>query len=219
MSFRGEGRSALVVDGQPAFAHGLATLVTDLHYRAIVCDGGLEALAAAEVHGPDLVMLGLRVRSVDPPEMCASLRRCVPGLRAAIFFEAGDGERLDRCRRAIPSVTVLRDASVEEIRAALSRLRGGLLERADMDTPQVVERDLSAQERRIVELVGRGLTSREVAAVLDLAPNTIRSYCQSILTKLGARNRAHAVEIARDRGLIATGTSDWQNLQAQVATP
>lgn len=61
---------------------------------------------------------------------------------------------------------------------------------------------LSPRERRILELLGEGLSTRDVATTEFLAINTVRSYVQSALWKLGAHSRLQAVAIAREAGLI-----------------
>lgn len=62
--------------------------------------------------------------------------------------------------------------------------------------------DLSTRERRILQLLGEGLSTRDVASVEFLAVNTVRSYVQSALWKLGAHSRLQAVALAREAGLI-----------------
>jgi len=62
--------------------------------------------------------------------------------------------------------------------------------------------DLSDRERSILRLLSKGLATKEVAAAEFLAVNTVRSYIQSALWKLGANSRLQAVAIAREVGLI-----------------
>jgi DNA-binding NarL/FixJ family response regulator len=62
--------------------------------------------------------------------------------------------------------------------------------------------DLSDRERSILRLLSKGLATKEVAAAEYLAINTVRSYIQSALWKLGANSRLQAVAIAREVGLI-----------------
>lgn len=71
----------------------------------------------------------------------------------------------------------------------------------------------SGDGRQILDLVGHGLTSREVAAVLSLAPKR-----SAATARQPSRNRVHALELARARGLISPrADSDPENLQLQVA--
>jgi DNA-binding NarL/FixJ family response regulator len=61
---------------------------------------------------------------------------------------------------------------------------------------------MSGRELEIVRLLARGATNREIAAALVLAEGTVKNHLTSILGKLGARDRAQAVLIAKDLGII-----------------
>ena len=61
---------------------------------------------------------------------------------------------------------------------------------------------LSSREREVLDLMARGATNREIAAALHLSPHTIHEHTSSLYRKLGARNRADAVQRAARLGLI-----------------
>jgi DNA-binding CsgD family transcriptional regulator len=76
-----------------------------------------------------------------------------------------------------------------------------------MSTPRVTtdgnaELGLSARELEVLALVAHGLSTDSIAGELFVTPNTVRSHVTSILDKLRARNRPHAVAIALSAGLI-----------------
>ena len=60
---------------------------------------------------------------------------------------------------------------------------------------------LSPREREVLDLMARGSTNREIAAALHLSPHTIHEHTSSLYRKLGARNRADAVQRAARLGL------------------
>ena len=60
---------------------------------------------------------------------------------------------------------------------------------------------LSPREREVLDLMARGSTNREIAAALHLSPHTIHEHTSSLYRKLGARNRADAVQRASRLGL------------------
>jgi two-component system response regulator DesR len=60
---------------------------------------------------------------------------------------------------------------------------------------------LSSREREVLDLIARGSTNREIAAALHLSPHTIHEHTSSLYRKLGARNRADAVQRAHRAGL------------------
>ncbi len=67
---------------------------------------------------------------------------------------------------------------------------------------QPLAEPLSARELEILHLLAGGATNREIATALVLAEGTVKNHLTNILGKLGARDRAQAVLMARDRGLI-----------------
>lgn len=202
MTVRAPSR-VLILDRQPAFAHGVASLLRAEHDFVALppCLSVAEASKGLGAVPFDVLALGLPLDG-DPVALCREARAAHPRLRAALFFEAGDGALVDACSRQLPSTVLLRDASVQAIVGGLRALVNGVGVATSSAQEEAQEGVLSDQERRIIELIGQGLTSAETASVLCLAPNTVRSYCQSILRKLGARNRAHALELARSQGLL-----------------
>lgn len=59
---------------------------------------------------------------------------------------------------------------------------------------------LSPRERKVLELLGKGLTGQDAAARLRLSPETIRTHVRNAIQKLGARTRTHAIALALQRG-------------------
>lgn len=62
--------------------------------------------------------------------------------------------------------------------------------------------DLTARERDVLERLAEGRATEEIAALLHVSPHTVRSRVKTLLRKLGARNREHAVAIALTEGVI-----------------
>ena len=121
-----------------------------------------------------------------------------------LFFEVGEtgaGELiLDSQRRAFSD----RDRAVLDVLAphlALIRKRHRLL--ADPSLETLAAALLSPREREILGLVASGMTNREIAAVLFIAPGTVRKHLDNVYAKLGVRSRAQAVAVTVDRGQSA----------------
>jgi len=58
------------------------------------------------------------------------------------------------------------------------------------------------RELNILRLVARGMTNKQIAEVVGVSPYTVKDHLQSVMRKLGARNRVHAASVATRRGLI-----------------
>jgi two-component system response regulator DesR len=100
---------------------------------------------------------------------------------------------------------VLKDAPVEALAAAIRRCAAG----EDVVDPALAARalragpcPLSAREREILAACAEGLASAEIASRLWLSEGTVRNRVSEILGKLGVRNRAEAVQIARENGWL-----------------
>lgn len=61
---------------------------------------------------------------------------------------------------------------------------------------------LSAREREVLELVAKGTSNREIAAVLFISEATVKTHLTHVFVKLGAKDRAAAVAVAYDRGIL-----------------
>lgn len=67
---------------------------------------------------------------------------------------------------------------------------------------------LTPRQREILALVARGQTNREIGRALGISPSTVEQHMTNILAALNAKNRAHAVTVATQRGLLAQGGED-----------
>ena len=73
---------------------------------------------------------------------------------------------------------------------------------ADRSPGRPAHQRLTAREREILTLVADGLTNAEIAAELQLSPNTVKEHASSMFRKLGARNRADAIVRAQRLGVL-----------------
>ncbi|GAB2990079.1 response regulator [Actinotalea caeni] len=214
--------SVLIADDQDIVRRGLRALIEDEDGLELVAEAadGLDAVALARRHRPDVVLMDIRMPGVDGLEATRRIG-AAPELehtRVIVLttFET-DAYVLDSLRFGA-SGFLLKDAGPDEILAAIRVVQEGqallapsvtrrvvseLLEaRARVLTPHPRIGDLTAREREVVALVGRGLSNDEIASELVLSPATARTHVSRAMIKLGARDRAQLVVFAYQSGLV-----------------
>ena len=157
-----------------------------------------EALAVCRRYEPHVALVDLLLGGESGPEVCERLRQAAPAPRVLLMSGAG-GISPRAARAAGAAGFVSKDCSASEIARLVRRVGDGLeafTDSASSDVPA-----LSDREREILLLIADGATNREIAAVLFLSPHTVKEHTSTLYRKLGARNRADAVQRAQRLGL------------------
>lgn len=201
--------SVLIADDHPVVAHGIERLLAPEFAVVAVCYSGRETLATAASTRPDLVLLDVRLGDMNGADVCA---RLASDAKVVMLTAFDDTENLRRCLAAGAAGVLLKGTVDLDLAAALRDVRDGrmvidsgiaaALEAAsDILAPGPVPQ-LRPRETDVLRLMAAGLTTRDIAAELDLSVNTIRTYTQALLEKLGAHTRVQAVVLAQRMHLI-----------------
>ncbi|MFR9802047.1 response regulator transcription factor [Pseudonocardia sp. RS010] len=193
----------LLVDDHPIVHQGVERLVegaSDLH----LCSAALTATAAVRAvarERPDVVLLDLHLPDMSAPVAAAALRSARPNLKLLLF--TGDS------RRNVAHVVALvgMDGVVHKDNACSTLIRAIRAVAAGQrfydpligGESSVV---LSRREFQILERMAKGDNNGEIGRHLGLTANTVKSYVQTLLTRLDARNRLDAVLKAQQAGLL-----------------
>ena len=173
---------------------------------------GDDGVALAKSLTPDLVLLDLKLGDIFAPHLCRLLTDASQASRIVIHTAFDDREPLRACLNAGAVGVVLKDAS--NLVDALRHVMTGeiYVDPSLVVDPKVralrlgdeggVYESLTLREYEVLCVMSLGRTSKEIAAELHLAENTVRSYTQALLSKLHARNRIEAVAIARELRLL-----------------
>jgi DNA-binding NarL/FixJ family response regulator len=215
----------LLADDQRLVRESLGTLLGLLPGIEMVASAsdGEEALALAEEHGPDVVLMDLRMPRMDGIEATRRLRERRPDVRVIALTTFADDESVLGALRAGARGYLTKDASSEDIRnAILTVARGeaaldpsvqhhvvaalaGDATRgpADADAAKQSELpdDLTPREAEVLALIAEGLTNAEIAERLFVSPTTVKSHINHLFNKAGLRDRAQAVNYAYRTGL------------------
>lgn len=200
----------MVVDDHPVVCDGVRLLLDGEPGFAVVASATTARAAlddAARVQ-PDVVLLDLRLPGSSPPEVVRALRGACPAVRVVLFTAHADHSLLQATLTEGVEGCLLKDAGTGDLAASLRAVVAGELvfdprlgEIAEV-RPRRQDRGLTRQEHAVVKLVATGLTNPEVAQELDLPRNTVKSYLQVAMRKLGARNRVEVISRAHESGLL-----------------
>jgi DNA-binding NarL/FixJ family response regulator len=203
----------LVVDDHPIVRQGLVSVLEDEDDLEVVgtAETGREALRVVERLAPDVVLLDLEMPDLDGVEAIPLLLAARPGVGVLVFTAYDTDERVLGAVRAGARGYLLKGASGEEIARGIRTVSSGgsyleprvaskLL--AEVSAPRRATSSLSGREREVLRLVADGLPTKQIATSLSITERTVKFHINSIFHKLGADNRAQAVAIAAQRGLI-----------------
>jgi DNA-binding NarL/FixJ family response regulator len=213
----------LIADDQRVVRDGLAMLVgliDGVEITGAACDGA-EAVRLAMAHRPDVILMDLRMPGTDGIAATAQLRERLPTARVLVLTTYADDGSILPALRAGAQGYLTKDASAEQIEAAIRAVHAG---QTHLD-PLVQERlvaavatqppgppppgsgplpdGLTAREAEVLTLLAAGLSNAEIARQLFVSNATVKTHINRIFAKTGARDRAQAVRYAYQAGLAS----------------
>jgi two-component system, NarL family, nitrate/nitrite response regulator NarL len=204
--------SVLVVDDHPIVLDGVRHLVDSTPWISLAgyARTGREAVTLAEQTQPDVVVLDLRLPDMLGPEVVRSIHHGAPGAKVILFTAYPDHAAVDPALAAGAKAVVLKDADRADLVDVIRRVAAGETVRPDAGAGEASRRfadklrrsALTRREYDILRLISMGQTNPEIADALGLTRNTVKTYVQSALNKLGARNRIEALNRLSERGLL-----------------
>ncbi len=217
----------LIADDHALFRRGLRVIL-ELDGDIEVVDeagDGIEAVAKAEEHAPDIVLMDVRMPRSSGIEACQAIRERVPAARIVMLTMSEEESDLFEAVRAGANGYVLKDVPGEEIAAGLRKVYDGdslitpsmaskllaefaqLRRREPVDTGAPTPK-LTDREVQVLRLVARGLANREIGRELFISENTVKNHVRNILEKLSLHSRMEAVMYAVGRNLIEPPAAD-----------
>jgi DNA-binding NarL/FixJ family response regulator len=204
----------LIVDDHPVVRDGLRGMLTgDGEFEVLgEAADGAEAVALAETLRPDVVLMDLRMPGTDGVRAIGMLReRGVPARVLVLTTYDTDSDVLPAIEAGATGY-LLKDTPREELfRAVRAAAHGEAVLSPSVATRLLgqvrspAKEPLSQREVEVIGLIARGSTNREAAAHLFISEATVKTHLLHIYGKLGVKDRAAAVAVAFERGLLTPG--------------
>jgi two-component system NarL family response regulator len=200
--------TVLVVDDHPLLRDGVAAALSSEQDMCIVADAvdGRSAIEEFRRHRPDVTLMDLQMPGMNGIEALRAIRAEFPGARILVLTTYRGDVQVANALRHGASGFLLKASLRKELRDAIRAVHAGrrvIPPDVAVELAQHVADDmLSARELEVLRIAARGSANKQIAAELCISEDTVKAHMKSILSKLDARDRTHAVVTAVKRGII-----------------
>ena len=217
--------NVLLVDDHKIMRDGIkAILSRDPDFHVVgEAENGPEALHFVKTHRPALVLMDIGLPGLNGVETTAEILRHHPECKVVILSMYEDEKTVVGAVRSGARGFILKKVSDSDLLEALRVVaQGGAylspqvsdrllsrIQKGDLESKQASALEvLSPREVQVLRLVAEGKTSKEIATVLDLREQTVRSYRKTMMKKLGVNNVAGLTQLALSTGLTQLASSE-----------
>jgi two-component system response regulator DesR len=182
----------------------LLSMEADIKVVAQVATGDAVVAEALRAR-PDVAVLDIEMPGMDGISAAAALRRALPSCRVLIVTTFGRPGYLRRAMEAGALGFILKDAPAAELANAIRSVAAG---RRSVDPALALDalsegsNPLSEREREVLRAATEQATVADIALTMSLSEGTVRNHLSAAIQKVGARNRAEAARLARDKGWL-----------------
>ncbi len=212
MSEQAEAVRVFLLDDHEVVRRGISDLLDSEPDLEVVGEAGTarEALARIPALRPNVAVLDVRLPDGDGVTVCRDIRSQMPEVACLMLTSFADDEALFDAIMAGAAGYILKQVRGNDLVNAIRTVANGGSTLDPKAASQVMERlrggaerkdplaGLSDQERRILDLIGEGLTNRQIGDRLYLAEKTVKNYVSSLLSKLGMERRVQAAVYATE---------------------
>jgi DNA-binding NarL/FixJ family response regulator len=201
----------LIVDDHPVVRAGLVGMLSDEPGFEVVGEAsdGAQAVRVAAATRPDVVLMDLRMPAVDGVQATAQIT-AASDAKVLILTTYESDDQILAAIEAGASGYLLKASPQAEIVAGIRSVADGqtalspsvaarLVKRMRAPAPEAV---LTAREIDVLQLVARGNSNKQVAAVLGIGESTVKTHLLNVFEKLGVADRTRAVTLAMERGIL-----------------
>ncbi|WP_428074918.1 response regulator [Candidatus Avelusimicrobium aviculae] len=211
--------SVLIADDQTLFREGIKDVLTNEKWIEVVGEAadGVEAVALAKKLKPDVVLMDIKLPKMDGISATKQIRLAVPEVNVLMLssfedeahvldaIQAGANGYLSKMLPAAELVNSIKTFTSEGLmipQQLMGKLLHGLRKMGDGSMPS--QATLTKTEIKVMDLLGKGMSNKELAKELDCSVKTIKNHLNSAFHKLGVSSRTEAVVKAIEKGLISS---------------
>lgn len=212
----------LIVDDQTLFREGIKDVLTGEKWLEVVGEGsnGEEAVALAKKLKPDVVLMDIKLPKLDGIAATRQIRTANPDINVLMLssfedeahvleaIQAGANGYLSKMLPAAELLNSIKTFTSEGLmipQQLMGKLLHGLRKMSDPGTPS--QATLTKTEIKVMDLLGKGRSNKELAKELGSSVKTIKNHLNSAFHKLGVTSRTEAVVKAIEKGLISSEDS------------
>jgi DNA-binding NarL/FixJ family response regulator len=198
----------LCVDDHRVVREGIAAVLGRQGDMDVVAAGanGQQAIELYRAHRPDVVVMDLQMPGMDGHEAIEAIRAEWPAARIVVLTMYHGDEDIYRAVAAGAATYLLKEAILDDLARVVREVYNGS-SRLPPDVERILanrsaNESLTSREVEVLELVGQGLSNRDISAALGITPETAKVHVKNILRKLGVADRTAAVTTALKRGIL-----------------
>lgn len=208
MNYPDQPIRVMIADDHPMMRDGIAATLRAQGGMDIVglASNGAEAIAQFARHRPDVTLMDLQMPVKDGLEAIVAIRAMHPDARIIVLTTFSGDARVVAALKAGATGYLLKDVTAAELAHTVRHVYQGASVIAKVAQDEVDGHfpadKLSARELEVLRLAANGNSNRMIGAILTISEPTVKSHMSTVLVKLGASDRTHAVTLAIKRGYI-----------------
>lgn len=201
----------LLADDHFMMRLGLASLIGKEPDLRVVgeASSGAEAVAQCELHRPDVVLMDIRMPDMNGIEATGRILKQRPEIKVIMLTTYEGDEDVFQALKAGAKAYFLKTVTGAELVKGIRAVHAGNYCLPPDIAAKLAQRFslpvLTPRETEILERLATGRSNKEIAALLNLAENTVKNHVHLILEKLGVQDRTQAVTKAIERGILHVG--------------
>ena len=198
----------LTVDDHALIREGIAALIANQKDMSLVgeASNGREAVEQFKLHRPDVTLMDLQMPEMNGIDALIAIRSEFPDARIVVLTTYAGDVLCKRAMKAGAHAYILKGNVRKDLLDTIRSVRAGKkfihAEVAAELASHAADDALSAREIEVLSLIAAGNSNKLIADELSISEDTVKGHVKSILSKLGANDRTHAVTVGLKRGII-----------------